>query len=364
MDENINYADASAADKSVIQEIEAKLSPVAGTPKKLGVALVGLGSYASGQLGPALLETEHCYLAGIVTGSASKIQEWKMKYTIPDENIYDYGNFDEIKNNRNIDIVYIVLPNALHAEFVKRAAAAGKHVICEKPMAISTSECDEMMEACRRARVLLSIGYRLHFDPYHAEIMKLGQGKVFGEVKNIHAQHGSSDTHGWRLNKRLAGGGPLMDLGIYCIQAACYSSGLAPIAVTVKEHSMRDEIEVSLSWEMEFPGGVKANCETSYVKDMNLLHVYADHGWMELSPAFSYTGLTGKTASGFINQAPVNQQAKQMDSFAISIMEASKVHVPGEMGRRDLAIIEAIYQSMKTGKRVEITNPDRNNSSG
>src|SRR5688572_27513229 len=176
---------------------------------KLGIALVGLGSYAGGQLAPALKETEHAYLAGIVTGTPSKADEWKTKYSIPDANVYDYKSFDKIKDNPDIDIIYVVLPNNMHAEYSIRAAQAGKHVICEKPMAITVEDCDRMIEACKKANKLLSIGYRLHFEPHNKEMMKLGTQKIYGDIKSLNAENGMSDTEGWRLDKKLAGGGPL-----------------------------------------------------------------------------------------------------------------------------------------------------------
>src|SRR5688572_24551368 len=147
---------------------------------KLGIALVGLGKYSEGQLAPALQQTAHCHLAGIVTSSQQKKEQWKMKYNLPDNACYTYENFDTIKDNPDIDIVYVVLPNAMHAEYVIRAAQAGKHVICEKPMAITVEDCDRMIEACRQAGKMLSVGYRLHFEPHHQEVMRLGQQRVFG----------------------------------------------------------------------------------------------------------------------------------------------------------------------------------------
>ncbi|MGZ8556960.1 MAG: Gfo/Idh/MocA family protein [Chitinophagaceae bacterium] len=361
MHENIKYETKTATDReeAISELIEDIYRPF--TEKKSGVALVGLGKYSSGQLAPALLETKLCHLAGIVTGTESKITDWKVKYNIPDKNIYSYENFDEICNNEDISILYIVLPNALHAEYVIRGAKAGKHIICEKPMGLSVKECDEMIKACKDAGKLLSIGYRLHFEPHHLYVMKMGQEKIFGELTHVHAKHGSNDTDGWRLNKKLAGGGPLMDLGIYCIQAARYTSGMEPVAVTAREGKktkpeLFDEIEESLSWEMEFADGLRAVCETSYAEEMNLLHADAVHGWFELSPAYEYEGITGKTATGFINLPQVNQQALQMDSFAHAILTNGDVKVPGEMGRTDVKIIEAVYEAMRTGKRIEIRN--------
>jgi predicted dehydrogenase len=328
-------------------------------PRKLGIALVGLGKYAGGQLAPALKETTACYLAGIVTGSPDKAKTWKAQYNIPDKNIYSYDNFDTIKDNPDIDIVYVVLPNALHAEYVIRAAKAGKHVICEKPMAITVEECDRMIAACKEAGKMLSIGYRLHFEPYNMQMKQLGQNKVYGAVTKIKADNGMSDAEGWRLDKKLAGGGPLMDVGIYCVQGARYTSGKEPIAVTAKEGPKTNptkfsSVEESLTWQMEFPEGLVAECSSSYSKEMNLLHADAERGWFELSPAYPYSGQQGKTSDGPMNFPQVNQQARQMDDFAIAVSTDRPTPVPGEMGRRDVKILQAIYKAMETGQRVEI----------
>jgi predicted dehydrogenase len=360
MSEELNYANPSPVQaKTGIEKVHELLAPL-HPDKKAGIALVGLGTYSAEELAPALLETKFCRLTGLVTDSPAEIREWKNKYAIPDSNIYTYENFNAITGNKDIDIVYITLPNSLHKEYVIRAAAAGKHVICEKPMAFTVAECDEMIAACKKACTLLSIGYRLHFDPYHVEIMRIAGEKIFGELNYLRSQHGSSSTTGWRLDKSLAGGGALMDLGIYCIQAACYTTQQEPVAVKVTESKMADNdpngIEEFLSWEMEFPGGLVTYHETSYITDMDMLHAKADHGWFELSPAFYYKGITGKTATGFLNFAPVNQQALQMDDFALSVLNNKPVKLPGEMGRRDIKIIQAIYESMKTGKKVEISS--------
>lgn len=328
--------------------------------KKLGIALVGLGKYAGGQLAPALQETKHCYLAGIVTGTPEKADEWEKKYDIPRKNIYNYQNFDTIRDNPDIDIIYVVLPNGLHAEYVVRAAKAGKHVICEKPMAVTVEECDRMIAACKEAGKMLSIGYRLHFEPHNIEMMRPGKQQTHGAIKSITAENGMDGTEGWRLDRKLAGGGPLMDVGIYCVQGARYTTGLEPIAVTAKEDpksrpDMFKTVEEGLTWEMEFPGGIVARCKTSYAKKMNLLRADAVNGWFELSPAYAYEGITGKTSEGKLELAAVNQQALQMDDFALAVMNNRPTPVPGEMGRQDVKILRAIYEAMESGKRIEIT---------
>jgi len=328
---------------------------------KLGIALVGLGGYAGGQLAPALQQTEHSYLAGIVTGTPSKIPTWKEKYKIPDRNIYNYETFDSIKDNPDIDIIYVVLPNSMHAEYVIRAAQAGKHVICEKPMALSVEDCDKMIAACKKAGKMLSIGYRLHFEPYNQEMVKLGIKKVYGNIKKIGAGFGFpiGDPTQWRLKKDLAGGGPLQDVGIYCVQGICYTTGLEPVSVTAQEgpKTIPDkfkEVEQSLTWQFEMPNGIIAEGKASYAEGVNFLKAEAEKGAFELSPAYNYSGQKGNTPEGPMNLPKVNQQAKQMDAFALSIKNNQPTIVPGEMGKRDVRIIAAIYEAMRTGKKISI----------
>ena len=327
--------------------------------KKLGIALVGLGKYSGDQLAPALKETKHCYLAGIVSGTPDKIEKWKDKYDIPAANIYNYTTFDQIKDNPAIDIIYVVLPNSMHKEYVVRAAQAGKHVICEKPMAITPEDCDTMIAACKHANKMLSIGYRLHFEPHNQEVMKMGQEKVFGNIKKIVAEDGMKDTEGWRLDKELAGGGCLMDVGIYCVQAVRYTTGMEPVAVRAQNVPKTDkdkfnEVEESLLWQMEMPNGILAECKTSYSKQMNVLRADAEKGWFELSPAYEYNGIKGKTSDGKMDFPEINQQARQMDDFAQAIKNNRPTPVPGEMGKQDVKILQAIYKAAETGERVEI----------
>jgi len=328
---------------------------------KLGIALVGLGNYATNQLAPALQQTEHCYVAGIVTGTPSKIDTWKSKYSIPDANVYNYQTFDTIKDNPDIDIVYVVLPNSMHAEYVIRAAKAGKHVISEKPMAMNVKECDDMIAACKKAGKMLSVGYRLHFEPFNLEMARLGTKKVYGNVKKMSAGFGfvAGDPNQWRLKKPLSGGGPLVDLGIYCIQGFCYTTGLDPISVTAQEGPKTDPqkfngIEQSLTWQMEMPGGIICEGKTSYNDNFNFLRAEAEKGIFELTSAFNYNGQRGNTPEGAMNFPQVNQQAKQMDDFALAIKNNRPTPVPGEMGKRDVRIIAAIYEAMNTGKKVTI----------
>jgi len=327
--------------------------------KKLGVALVGLGKYSSGQLAPALQETQNAWLAGVVSGSPGKAHRWQQQYGFPEKNIYSYDNFDALAENSDIDIVYIVLPNAMHAEFTIRALEAGKHVICEKPMATSVEDCDRMLAAAEKAGKMLSIGYRLHFEPYNGEMMRLGQNKVFGPIQHLRAENGMNGTEGWRLDRELAGGGPLMDLGIYCVQGVRYTTGMEPIAVTAIELPRGNpllfkEVEAGLKWQLEFPGGLIAECATSYEQEMNLLRAEASKGSFELAPAYPYSGQKGHAPDGDMNFPHVNQQALQIDDFAAAVRDGRPTPVPGEMGRQDVKILMAIYEAMRTGSKVSI----------
>jgi predicted dehydrogenase len=328
---------------------------------KLGIALVGLGMYSTEQLGPALKQTKHCYLAGIVSGDTDKSRKWSKEYSIKEENIYNYENFDEIKSNDDIDIVYVVLPNTMHADFVVRAARAGKHIICEKPLATTVEDCHRMIESCRDAGVKLSVGYRLHFEPFNKEIMRLGQNEIFGPVRSVIARDSMDigDPRQWRLKKELAGGGPLLNNGVYCVQGALFITGELPVSVAARFSPITNpqkfnEVEEGITWEMDFESGKKVVCETSYSKDQNLLRAEAERGWFELEPAYEYKGLKGRTSEGQMNFPAINQQAAQMDDFALCLKNNIESRVPGEMGLRDVQIMLAIYESARTGRKIEL----------
>ena len=329
--------------------------------KKLGIALVGLGQYSEKQLAPALQKTLNCKLTAIVTGTPEKVAPWKEKYKIPDKNVYHYQNFDSIRDNPDVDIVYVVLPNSLHAEYTIRAAKAGKHVICEKPMATSVKDCEAMIQACKQAGKMLSIGYRLHFEPHNLTVMEFGKKKTYGNVKKVVAIDSQEMEKGvWRLDRERAGGGPLMDLGIYCVQGAIYAAGANPIRVSAKEGPKTDvekfaEVEQTIDFQLEFPGSVIANCLTSYAESGNLLRVEAEKGQYELEPAFGYEGIKGKTPQGSMGLENVNQQALQMDDFASCIINKKPTRVPGEMGLRDVKILMAIYEAARNGRPVAIS---------
>ncbi|MEJ7645748.1 MAG: Gfo/Idh/MocA family oxidoreductase [Chryseolinea sp.] len=326
----------------------------------LGVALVGLGYYSTDLLAPALQLTKNCHLAGIVSGTPSKVEAWKKQYNIADKNIYNYDNFDSVANNPDIDVIYVVLPPSMHAEYTIRAAKAGKHVWCEKPMAPSVSDCKNMIDACNKNKVKLSIGYRLHHEPNTKKIIQFRKDKTYGKVLSATAEAGYFDprTDHWKQKKNM-GGGVMGDMGVYPLNAVRYSTGLEPIAVMATASTTRPEIytevEEIMHFELDFPGGVKAVCDASYGKGMNALEVKCEKGWYKLAPFQAYNGVNGITSDGKKLDATIpNQQARQMDDDATSIINNTPVMVPGEEGLRDTIVVEAIYRSVASKGKVKV----------
>jgi glucose-fructose oxidoreductase len=328
--------------------------------EKLGVALVGLGYYSTDLLAPALKLTTNCELKGIVTGTPAKAEKWKQQHGLLDKNIYNYQDFDKIANNPDIDIVYVVLPPSMHAEYSIRAAKAGKHVWCEKPMAVSVTECQQMIDAANANKVKLSIGYRMHHEPNTQMIMKYAKELPFGKIKDLTVSAGYFDGRSdhWKQKKNM-GGGVMGDMGVYPLNAARYTVGQEPIAVTAKASTTRPEIykevEETMSFDLEFPGGAKASCLASFGKGMNDLHVNCVSGWYKLSPFQSYSGIKGETSAGNRLDASIpNQQARQMDDDAKAIIDRTSVLVPGEEGLRDIRVVEAVYKSATSNSRVVV----------
>ncbi|MEL6923688.1 MAG: Gfo/Idh/MocA family oxidoreductase [Bacteroidota bacterium] len=328
--------------------------------KSIGVALVGLGYYSRDLLAPALQLTQHCHLAGIVTGSPDKIPVWQQRYDIKDANVYNYDNMDRIADNPDIDVIYIVLPTGLHAKYAIKAANTGKHVWCEKPMARTAAECQSIIDACRKNKVKLSIGYRMQHEPNTQRVMGLGRKRPFGKILNITAEAGYRESRAghWKLDKSM-GGGAMYDMGVYPLNAARYSAQEEPIAVAASHEITRPqlytEVDEITRFKLEFPSGAIANGMVSFAGGYNHLKVDCEKAWYELKPFQSYSGVSGQMSDG--TQWPAfggNQQAKQMDDDALAILNDTPVMVPGEDGLKDIAIVEAIYKSAASGTRVAL----------
>jgi predicted dehydrogenase len=328
----------------------------------LRVAFCGLGSYAR-RCADAIKDCPNVKVTGVISGTPSKMDEWVTKYGVPKENCYSYDTFDKIKDNPNIDAVYVTSPNALHHPHVLKVAKAGKHVICEKPMSVTVKEAEEMIAACKAANVKLFIGYRLHFEPFTKELIRMRTSGELGKIMFVDATTGFKigDPTQWRLKKALAGGGAMMDVGIYCINAARYGTGEDPIWVQAQELKTDmvkfKEVDETITWQMGFPSGIVANCATTYnFNGFERLHISGEKNFCELSPAYGYGPLKGRTKDGAINQPVVTHQTYQMNGMAECILNnAPHPNCDGAEGLKDMKIIEAIYKSIaKGGKKVMV----------
>ena len=335
---------------------------LANRKEKLGVALVGLGYYSRDLLAPALQLTKFCELKGIVTGTPSKIPLWQQQYGIEDRNVYTYETMHEISNNDDIDVIYMVTPSGLHAKYAIRAAEAGKHVWCEKPMEISVHRCQSIIEAANKNKVQLTIGYRMQHEPNTQNIITYAKEKPFGTITEVVAEAGFKAYHdhqNWRTETKL-GGGATFDMGVYCINAARYSTGEEPISVIAQNITTQPEVYHSVDEEMHFelffPSGTIAKCKTSFARGMNTLKINCENGNYGLRPFQSYSGVQGEDSNGTKFQPfQGNQQVKQMDDNAFAILHNKTPIVSGEEGLRDVRICEAIFESAsKSGERVQI----------
>lgn len=324
---------------------------------KTGYAVIGLGRIAKHFM-EGVQASSNSQITGLVSGHRDKADKIAAQYGIPESAIYNYDNFDSIADNKSIQAVYVALPNSMHAEYTIRAAKAGKHVLCEKPMAVSVSECEAMIGACKNANVKLMIAYRCHFEPTNLRAVKLIRDGVLGPVQTIESTYGFNIHAGeWRTMKKLAGGGPLFDVGIYALNACRYLTGEEPAHISayasVIDHDGRfNDIEENVSWTMKFPSGIVASCATTYGGVMSgFYRVHGAEGWIECDPAFNYDGLhlRGQYAGVHLDEPNTSrdpyQFATQADHFSQCIHQNQQPKTPGEEGLLDMKYITEIYRS-------------------
>ncbi len=338
-------------------------SPLVPDGRVLRVAIMGLGGYGT-RVAEAMQDCTRAKLVGLISGTPSKVENWRAKYKIPEKNCYNYETFDQIKDNPDIDAVYIITPNALHKDQCLRVAKAGKHVISEKPMGLNAAEGQAMIDACKAADVHLLVGYRLHFEPKTVAAIKMRQNGEFGKLNFFQGQTGFDigNPAQWRLNKALAGGGSLMDIGIYSINGARYMLGEEPIWVTAQEtktepEKFKEGVDETIQFQMGFPSGAVASCLSTYnMSYLDRFFLSGDNGFVEMQPSTGYGPIEGRTNKGKLNQPHVTHQTLQMDGMAQLIYDDVQPIAPvnGEEGLKDLKIIDAIYKAVETGEKVTL----------
>jgi predicted dehydrogenase len=329
----------------------------------LRVAIMGLGGYGT-RVADAMQACKMAKLTGVISGTPAKIKTWQAKYNIPEKNCYNYENFDELKNNPDIDAVYVITPNALHHSQVIRVAKAGKHAICEKPMAVNAKEGQEMVDACRKANVKLLVGYRMHFEANTLEIIRMRNEGELGKILFFQGLCGFriGNPDQWRLDRKLAGGGSLMDIGLYAVNGSRYMVGEEPVWVTAQEtktnpQKFKEGVDETIQFQLGFPSGAVASCLSTYnMSYLDRFFLNGEKGFAELNPSTGYGPIKGRTNKGELNLPHVTHQTVQMDEMAQIILQGKKPVVPvdGEEGVKDLKIMDAIYQAVKTGRKVRL----------
>lgn len=337
--------------------------------KRIGYAIVGLGILSQDELLPAFGECKKSKLVALVSGDRAKAEKLAAQYNVNPKNIYDYGNFDRVADNPDIQVVYIVLPNHLHAEYSIRAANAGKHVLCEKPMAMTDDECQAMIDASKKANRKLMVAYRLQYEPKTRRAIEMVRQKEFGQVKHImsdNCQQQRPDTP-WRLDK-ARGGSPLCDIGIYCLNAMRYLTGEEPIEISARTYTTPADprfksIEESFNFFLRFPSGITGAALASYgAYSSKRFRAYATDGWFQMDPGFSYAGLElASERDGKQSQEKkryelldLNQFANEMDHMSACVLEGRTPHTPGEEGKQDIHLIQQIRKSAESGQVIQL----------
>jgi len=334
--------------------------------KKLGWAIVGLGNLSIHQILPAFAKCEKSKVTALVSGHPDKANKLALRYGVAAKNIYNYENYDSIKNNPEVDVIYIVLPNGMHAEYTIRGLQAGKHILTEKPMANTPADCQKMIDAARTADRKLMVAYRCRYEPYNQEAIRITRAQELGPTQVILANAGwrIDNPNQWRLTKDLAGGGSLMDIGIYALNASRYLSGEEPSEVNAMMFSTPGdprfkEVEENINFQLRFPSGILANCSSSYgYYHQSHFRVLGTTGLLELDPATWYGGLRMRVQHGDVfeeRELPVvDHFAAEMDHMSNCVMQNKEPLTPGEEGLRDLSIMMAIYEAARSGKTVKL----------
>ena len=336
--------------------------------RKIGYCAVGLGRISVDHFMPGTRTSEHGQMTGLVSGHREKALKIAKEYGIPESSVYSYEEYDRMRDNPAIDAVYIGLPNSMHAEYTIRAAQAGKHVLCEKPMATTVADCEAMVAACKKADKRLMIAYRLHVEPTTLKAREIVQSGRLGKIEAIESANGFNIAPGeWRCDGKLAGGGPLMDVGIYSLNAARFLTGEEPVSLSayssvIDQDGRFKEVEENLGWTMKMASGAVASCTTTYGANMDgFIRLHGSKGTLTVN-GFGYEGIH---VTGRINGASKGMPAENVDvmeqekdpfqfklesdSFSKCVMEGTKPGPSGEEGLRDVVLMMKMYESARKG---------------
>lgn len=334
---------------------------------RIGYAVVGLGGIAQRAVLPAFRHSKKAKLVALVSSDKTKARRLAAKFGAAAW--YTYDDFEVCLHKPEVQAVYLASPNGCHADQTLRAAAAGRHVLCEKPMANSVEQCRAMIDACRAQNVRLMVAYRKYFEPASRELKKLVSSGKLGRLKLIHSAFTiylpPGREEGWRFDYKLAGGGALPDLGVYCINTARWLASKEPSAAsatswTVDPGRFSQTIEENMAFQVAFPDGVVLQATASFgAAQASFIQVHGERGWAALNPAFAYDEerrLFGKINGRWFQRLfpEIDEFALELDAFAEAIRRGDDPEPSGLEGLRDVAVIEAIYQSARQHGEVPI----------
>jgi predicted dehydrogenase len=339
-------------------------SPSPGPRRKIRYAVVGLGHIAQVAVLPAFAHArENSELAALVSGDPVKREELGRRYGV--SRACGYDQYEECLRSGDVDAVYIALPNSMHREYAERAADAGMHVLCEKPMAVTEEECEAMLRAARRNGVRLMIAYRLHFEQANLEAIevvrsgRIGEPRLFDAAFTMHVADGNI-----RLERRM-GGGTLYDIGIYCINAARNLFRDEPVEVLAACAGRRGDVEETASCVLRFPGERLASFTCSFgAGKVSTYQIVGTRGDLRLDPAFEYAGTLRHrlTVGGHVEERAFekrDQFAPELVYFSSCVLEGRDPEPGGEEGLADVLLIRALYESARTGKPVKPARVER-----
>lgn len=329
---------------------------------KVRYAVVGLGNIAQVAVLPAFKNAPNSELFALVSGDSQKLRKLGKDYSI--QHLYTYEDYSRALSN--VDAVYIALPNHLHREYAIRAAAAGVHVLCEKPMAPTVEDCQAMIETAHRNHAKLMIAYRLHLEASNLEAIRLAKSGKLGDLRIFTSEFSQQITDdNVRVNEFVGhGGGPVYDMGVYCINAARYLFGAEPIevfATSANSESKRfQHVEEMTSVVMRFPHERLANFTCSFgATAVSRFTLIGTKGVLRAAPAYSYaTGIKQQVTIGKKTVTKTfpkrDQLAAELIYFSDCILKDKKPEPSGLEGLADVRIVEAIYESARTKKAIRL----------
>jgi predicted dehydrogenase len=333
--------------------------------KKIRYAVVGLGYIAQVAVLPAFAHArKNSLLAALVSDDEEKRKELGETYGI--ERVYTYSQYEECLKSGEIDAAYIALPNSMHREFTERAAQAGIHVLCEKPMAVTEEDCQAMIAACADAGVKLMIAYRLHFEPANLGAIEIVKSGAIGEPKYFSSSFSLPVVEGNIRVQREMGGGTMYDIGVYCINAARCLFGANPSEVTAMSANSGDRrfegVDETTAVVMRFPGERIATFVCSFSgADMSSYQIVGTKGVLRLEPAYDYVTklkrfltIDGKTTEKTFTRK--DQFAPELIYFSDCILNDKEPEPSGEEGLIDVHIVRAIYESAQIGQTVTLAD--------